>query len=198
MKSKKKTRPYNMTTRAKAAARTEQDILEAAAELWRERALNDITLEAVAERAGVSVRTVLRKYGSKEQLFAASIEKDGSKIMAGRDQVPAGDVEEALSVLLRDYEKFGDASIRTLAVEEELEIARKILDTARTYHREWCARVFAPYLPAPGEATYESRLLAFIAATEFYLWKLLRRDLNRSYEETFNTFRLLVKSLVEN
>lgn len=196
MKSEKAARPYNMKTRAKAAARTEQRILDATVALWRQLPIHEITLEAVAGRAGVNVRTVLRKFGSKEGLYEACIEQDAAKMMAKRDQATAGDVPAALRILLEDYETYGDANIRTLAVEEELVVARRILEAGRRYHRQWCSRVFAPWLPEPAATTYEPRLLAFIAATDVYLWKLLRRDLKCSMDETRETMQQLVDGLI--
>ncbi|MCB0549130.1 MAG: TetR/AcrR family transcriptional regulator [Phaeodactylibacter sp.] len=198
MNSRKDTRPYNMKNRAKAAAHTERRIMEAVIGLWQVLPIHEITLEAIAERAGVTVRTVLRKYGSKEGLFEACLKQDSSKIEINRGQVQAGDVPGALRILLDDYEAYGDANIRTLAVEEELEMARKILEKGRQYHRQWCARVFAPWLPEPSTGDYEKRLLAFIAATDVYLWKLLRRDLGRSPGETLETIQTLVNGLIKD
>ncbi|MFL5885485.1 MAG: helix-turn-helix domain-containing protein, partial [Thermoleophilaceae bacterium] len=62
-------RPYRMTARAEAAAATGERILEAAAELFHARPFDEVTLEDVARRAGVSSQTVIRRYGSKEGLF---------------------------------------------------------------------------------------------------------------------------------
>ncbi len=195
MKSGKDTRPYEMKARARTVARNERRILEAVAALWQEVPILEITLEAVAERAGVSVRTILRKHGSKEGLFQASIENDAAGIMGNRDKAPVGDVEEALRILFTDYENYGDANIRTLAMEEELEVARELLKSGRQYHRRWCARVFAPHLPEPSEPEYEFRLLAFIAATDIYTWKLLRRDQGKTKEETVKVMKLLLEGL---
>ena len=185
-----------MAARKKSAAQTEQNILQATAELWQERSIHEITLEAVAERAEVSVRTILRKYGSKEGLYEACIQQDAAGNELRRNQAPVGDIETALCILLEDYEQYGDANIRTLAVEEELEVARKLLESGRKYHRQWCARVFGPYLPGVADPAYEFRLTALMAATDVYLWKLLRRDLQRTREETLDTFRLLVTGLI--
>jgi AcrR family transcriptional regulator len=135
MKSKKTTRGYDMTARAEKAAQTERSILQATAALWQELSIHEIALEAVAERAGVSVRTILRKYGSKEGLFEVCIETDAAENERRRNEAPAGDIEAALRILLDDYEQYGDANIRTLAVEAELEVARKLLDAGRKYHR---------------------------------------------------------------
>jgi AcrR family transcriptional regulator len=196
MKSATPSRGYRMAARAQAAAQTGHDILGATAALWRERPLEEITLAAIAERAGVSVRTVIRRFGSREGVIAACIEADAAGIMAARGQAAAGDVDGALSVLLAHYERDGDAVLRTLAVEETVPEARAIIQAGRAGHREWCARVFGPHLPSPADGAYGMRLDAFVAATDLYAWKLLRRDLGRSPDETARVIRALVDGLI--
>ena len=189
------TRTYTMTSRARAVAHNEKRILDAAVALWQSLPFREITLEAIAERSGITTRTILRKYGSKEGLFEAILETQVPSIEAVRDTAPVGDIRGALVILLDNYETYGDANIRTLAVEDELDIARKILERGRSYHRNWCTRVFAPYLPAPADSAYELRLLAYMTATDVYLWKLLRRDLKNSLEETLQVMHQLVTGL---
>lgn len=195
MKCGASTRPYRMRARAEAAERTARAVLEATAALWRERALNEITLGAIGERAGVSVRTVLRRFGSRDGVIEATIEAESERMTAERDRAIAGDVDGALDHLLRHYERDGDAVLRTLALEETMASARAIAGAGRAAHRSWCARVFAPYLPDRGDAAYEARLDAFVAATDLYLWKLLRRDLGRTAEEAGRVFRSLLAGL---
>ena len=150
---------------------------------------------AVAERAGVSVRTVIRRFGSRNGVIAAAIESDASGIVAERDQAAAGDVEGALAILLAHYERDGDAVVRTLALEATVPEAKAIADAGRAGHRAWCARIFAPHLPPPADADHDVRLDALVAATDLYVWKLLRRDLGRSEEETMQVIRTLVDGL---
>jgi AcrR family transcriptional regulator len=185
-----------MTARAEAAALTGRGILTAAAELWRERPMDQITLAAIAERAGVSVRTVIRRFGSREGVIAACIEADASGIISERDQAAAGDVDGALDVLLAHYERDGDAVLRTLALEDKVAEAKAIADAGRAGHRLWCARVFAPHLPPPEVDAYGTRLDAFVAATDLYVWKLLRRDLGRSADDTRQVIRSLIDGIL--
>src|SRR3712207_8802346 len=53
-------RRYRMRVRAEAAAETGRRILEAVIELHRERFFDQVSLEDIAERAGVTVQTVIR------------------------------------------------------------------------------------------------------------------------------------------
>jgi AcrR family transcriptional regulator len=189
-------RGYRMGVRAEAAARTGSSILAAAAALWRERPMDEITLAAIAERAGVSVRTVIRRFGSREGVIAACIEADASGIISDRDQAAVGDVAGALDVLLAHYERDGDAVLRTLAIEHQVPEAKAITTAGRDGHRLWCARVFAPHLPPPDDDAHGVRLDAVIAASDLYVWKLLRRDLGRSAEETRRVMRTLIDGVL--
>jgi len=196
MKNEESTRPYRMKARAESAARTAREILDATAELWHRQPLDEITLQAIADEAGVTVQTVLRKFDSKKGVFDACIEREAAAIRAERDRTPEGDVGAALDTLLTHYERDGDAVVRTLRLEDRLEAARSITRRGRSVHRRWCARVFAPFLPSPDDAGYRPRLDAFVAATDVYLWKLLRRDLKRSRTETRAGLRTLLDGLV--
>lgn len=187
-----------MRARVDAAARTARSIVDATIALWREKALEEITLQEISDHAGVTVQTILRRFGSKEGVIEGCIEVHGPEIEAERDAVPVGDIDGAVRALLGHYERDGDAVLRTLAVEERLAAARKIVVAGRKAHREWCARVFAPYLPAPSSRHRRRRLDAFVAVTDVYLWRLLRRDLERSADQTRKVLSTLLESLVLN
>ena len=56
-------RPYRMTARAESAARTGERIIDAAVEMFSEEPSRSISLDGVAHRAGVTVQTVIRRFG---------------------------------------------------------------------------------------------------------------------------------------
>src|ERR687883_1620896 len=93
-------RPYRMRARAEAAAETGRRILEATIELYRERFFDQVTLEDIAERAGVTVRTVIRRFGSKERLIEAAAEEGTRWVTHQRYQAPIGDIEGAVNNLM--------------------------------------------------------------------------------------------------
>lgn len=186
-----------MKARAKAKAQTGQAIIDAAVQLWQDYPLHEITLEQVAEKAGVTVRTVLRRFESKEGLFEAGLEQEATLVGEQRVAAVAGDVFTALKGLLADYEAFGDANIRTLRVEEELPIAHKILQRGRQFHRDWCAKVYASHLPPKDDPDYEIRLMAFYSATDVYQWKVLRRDFGKSRSVTYRIMSSMVQGLLQ-
>ena len=185
-----------MTARAEKMARTEERIMRTAVSLWKEKSLRDITLEMIAENAGVTVRTLLRKYGSKDGVIQASMESEAARAAVTRMLPVSSDPGELISSLLDEYESMGDAVIRTIYLSDELPVAADILARGRAIHREWCEMSFGQYLCASDAAERELRLTSIIAATEIYLWKLLRRDMGKSPEETFRIFRNIVAGLI--
>jgi AcrR family transcriptional regulator len=62
-------RPYTSPLRAAQAEQTTARIVEAAVELLAESGPADLSMATVAERAGVSVRTVYRSFATKDELF---------------------------------------------------------------------------------------------------------------------------------
>lgn len=191
-------RPYRQAARAEAAEQTRQNVMAAAVRLWRRRDWDQVTLAEIAEEAGVTTQTVLRRFGSKDGVIDACLAERASGVEARRDAAPVGDPDGALEVLLAHYEADGDDVLRTVGLEERSEVARRIVQHGRRFHRQWCARVFAPYLPAPSASGHERRLDAFVAATDLYLWKLLRRDLGRTPAQTRDVLATILAGLTES
>ena len=187
---------YNNTNRRRKAEETKLLIIRAWGRLWTKYPIHDITLDMIAEEAGVTTRTVLRKFGSKEGLLTASLSYDPAEITIDRAQAIPGNVDNILQTLLAGYEKMGDAAIRTIQLESELEIARTIGNKGRAMHRSWCKAVFADFLPPVNSIHYEIQLTSFIAATEIYLWKLMRKDLAMSKKATFKVFKNMLEGVI--
>ncbi len=173
-----------MKARSASAAQTEAKILKAAGELWMKYPLHEITLERIAEKAETTVRTILRKFGSREGVFEAASGQDDACIEAIKDAAKVGDIRLAVDLLMQEYELTGEAAVRTLALEDTLPIIAEVLQHARNIHTAWCARVFAPYLPAEEDPNYRLLLGMYYASTDVNQWKLLRKDLGYSQEET--------------
>jgi len=178
------TRPYRMVARAEAAAATAERIIDAFVELFWERMSDQITLDEVAAKAGVTVQTVIRRFGSKEGVFAAAVEKESARIGEQRDQAPSGDVAGAVSVLVEHYEEMGDIAMRLLAEEGRNPAVDLVIERARGDHREWCEHVFEPVLSDLSGVERRRRFAQFVAVCDVYTWKLLRRDAGLSRTQT--------------
>ncbi|GAA2208384.1 hypothetical protein GCM10009850_038420 [Nonomuraea monospora] len=164
-----------MTARAEATARTRRRILQAAFDLSHEKMSLEIVLSDVAERAGVSVQTLLRHFGSRDGLFDA-LDQFARDEVTDERATPVGDAEAALDVIVEHYERRGDMVLRLLAQEFSDERARAISERGRLSHRKWVEQVFAPQLePHPVDA-HDMLTDLLVVATDIYTWKLLRRD----------------------
>lgn len=185
-------RTYTMTARARSVEQTRTRILDATVALHLERLAGDISLDQVAERAGVSVQTVLRHFGSRADLVDAAIDHAQAEVVEER-RTPVGDVEAAVHVLMDHYEARGDGVVVLLAQEGTEQLARRITERGRTLHRAWVEEVFAPFLDRPDPDEVVDLL---VVATDVYAWKLLRRDRGLSRDSTEARITRLVSTVL--
>lgn len=190
-------RPYRMVARAEAAAATGERILDATVDVFWEHPTGQLSLDDVARRAGVSVQTVIRRFGGRDGLMAAAGEREAEKVRRQRDTAPVGDAEGAVRVLVDHYEETGDRVLKMLAEEERVPGLRTIADRGRALHRAWCARVFAPALAGLTEAERKRRLAQIVAVCDVYTWKLLRRDASLGRRQTELAMRELLEPLMQ-
>ncbi|MBK9738034.1 MAG: TetR/AcrR family transcriptional regulator [Actinobacteria bacterium] len=178
------TRPYRMSGRADSAAQTAERILDAAVQGFWDNPSAQVSLDDVATRAGVSVRTVIRRFGGREGLMTAAAAREQGRTLAERDAAPVGDLAAAVGVLVDHYERLGDGVLRLLAEEVRTPSLAPIAESGRELHREWCARVFAVALADLGRSEHQRRLAQFVAVCDVYTWKLLRRDSGLTRRQT--------------
>lgn len=170
-----KKRAYSMELRAAKAEATKARIRQAAVDLHVERLWDGFTLDAVARRAGTTVQTVLRVYGSKDALSVLALEASANR---HRQDSPPGDIAAAVRALYDDYEAIGDRIIRYLAEELRHPVLAPQVEAGRQSHRNWVETVFAPQLRARTGPARQRLRHALIVATDVYAWKLLVRDLH--------------------
>lgn len=169
--------------------------MEATIELGPELLTDQATLDDVAARAGVTVQTVLRRFGSKEELISAAAEELTSRVEAQRNEAPVGDIAGAVRNLVGHYEETGENTLRLLAQEDRYPEIRTYTDRGRAMHYGWVGRTFAPFLE---ERADRERLRAeIIAVCDLYVWKILRRDLGFSRAQTEIALVEMLTALVE-
>ena len=170
-------RRYSMTRRAEKAVETRRRIVDSAMALYADRPIEDFTLDEIAERAGTTVQTVLRAYGSKESLLIAALHRfaEGG---ASLKLTPPGDAPAAVSAIYDLYEAMGDLLIQRLGDERRRPATKPELDAGRANHRAWVEKIFAPMVEGEPEALRHLTLDAITAATDVYVWQKLRRDMD--------------------
>jgi len=186
----KTTRKYTMGARAQAVDATRRRIVDALIALAGERPFAEVTLDTIAERAGVSVQTVLRQFGSRDALFAEAMDAAMVDIEDER-RTPPGDVAAAVRIVVDHYERRGRTALLMLAQEGYDDVARKATDRGKAMHRDWVRDAFAP-------ATDDEALLdLLVVATDVYTWKLLRIDRGLSRAVTERRMRDLVDAVLK-
>jgi AcrR family transcriptional regulator len=192
-----KKRQYTMRARADSARATHQRILEAAEEQFLSRWYDEVTLEQVAEKAGVSKQTVLRRFGSKEALFAAVADDLAQQVQDHRNQVPVGDVERAAAVLTADHERTGLSSTRLEAMQERFPSLAPILEQGRARRKAWIERTLNGVLPPKSNKSYRRRLAMAMDVTSAQTWKVLRHDLRLGRKEAERAVYELLQGIGE-
>jgi AcrR family transcriptional regulator len=188
------TRTYRQTRRADATERTRAAILDAAQELFRDDPQLDPSLEAVAARAGVSTRTVIRQFGSKEGLLEAAIAAGVEATQATRHAEP-GDVAGAVRAIVAHYEGMGDEVMRWLSLADRLPVVRRVTERGTETHYEWVEEVFAADLEGLPHGERRARRAALATATDVYVWHLLRRREGLGREATQSAMLGLVEGV---
>lgn len=180
----KKRRAYTQRLRAERAADNERRVLDAAEELFGTQPFDRVSLAAIAARAGVSVPTVQRRFGSKEGVFEAAGVRVRERVVAQRAPSDDGDIAAAVERLLDHYEAEGDVTWHLLRQQEDLPPIGRMLTRARALHRAWVETAFSGAIGRRTGEARRRRIDGFVAATDLFVWKLLRRDLGRSKSQT--------------
>ncbi len=91
-------RRYDSSRRRAQAARTQQDVIEAARRLFLADGYGQTTVSAIAEAAGVSTETIYKAFGGKPALVRALV----SKGLEGAGPVPAEQRSDEMQAAERD------------------------------------------------------------------------------------------------
>ena len=159
------------------------------------RWLEEIRLEDVAQDAGVTQQTVIRRFGGKDGLLAATVDQMEQEVLAVRRTAP-GDPAAAVRVVIEDYEATGDLVVRVLAQEPRHPALKRVTDVGRAGHRQWIAECFAPWLDGLTPDDARRRTDALVVATDVYVWQLIRRDMRRPVAEVIALMERLIAAVL--
>jgi AcrR family transcriptional regulator len=188
-----KSRTYDMGTRQQAKTATRDAIIKAAIDTFMAERSFAITLPAVAGRADVTVKTVLRHFGNREALIDAAWSQAYDDVMAERTP-PSDDPVAALDVLIAHYERRGDVVLTMLSDENDPR-AQQMNSAGRLAHRAWVEEVFAARLP--GQSAARTRLIdVLVVATDVSCWKLLRHDRGLSVDDVRDRMLFMADSVL--
>ncbi|TXS54209.1 TetR/AcrR family transcriptional regulator [Streptomyces sp. t39] len=154
-------------------------LLDALLELIAEGA-GEPTRRAVAERAGVSERSVFVHFADREALYVAAAERQAERWQALADHVPPGwstarKIDALLDQRGRMYEVMTPIRRVGLALEPQSPGLRRVMARGDLWFRDDLAAMFAPELrEAPGAPLPGGLLDAVEAAASWAVWDHLR------------------------
>ncbi|GAB3029321.1 TetR/AcrR family transcriptional regulator [Mycobacterium bourgelatii] len=175
--------PTVRMTRAELAAATKERIVTGAQQLLQEQPYEDVTLVGIAAAARVSHQTVLNHFESKDGVILAVLDALRQQTAAVLSRPQPGDVKSVVRALVGTYEMVGDIVVGWLSSSQHSAESEQAMTDGRGRHQQWLEKMFADALPT-GIATRRRMVTGLEAATDIYVWKLLRRDLRRSRAAT--------------
>lgn len=188
------TRRYQMTSRADAAERTAQLLLDAMLARFRTTPYALIRLDDVAADAAVSVQTAIRRFGGKDQLTAALAAREIRRIAADRSDAAFASRETAVEALCAYYERDGDLIARfeheAVAIPPLAELAR----AGRAVHLAWIEQVLGAGVAEGPDR--DRRLAQLVAVLDVRCWQILRHERGLTASETRLALEELVRSIV--
>jgi AcrR family transcriptional regulator len=191
------TRSYRMQARAAAAEEATERILDVAEELFWENPARQVTLSAVAERAEVSVHSIIRRFGGQEGMIEAAARRSQDRINTERGDAVPGDLQSVVTALVDHYELMGDRVLAMLTAETRSPAIKDAADMGRALHEDWCERFFAPALRKRRGGGRQRLLAQVIAICDVYTWMLLRRQRGLSRRETEHALIEMLEPLTD-
>jgi AcrR family transcriptional regulator len=178
------------------AARNRERILSAARRLFDERSVSCVSMDEIAEAAGVGKGTLFRRFGSRASLAAAVLSERERTFQEGiiRGEPPLGPGAPPQERLIA----FGEALLDTLELHSELLLAAET-GAARFGHPAYRVhRLHVMLLLDEADAECDSELLAdtLLAAFGAELFVYLRQGRSLELERLKDGWRELVRRTV--
>lgn len=187
-------RKYNNTKRVNSAKKTNIKIIEATEYLLANVPLSHVTLPEIAKKAEITVQTVMRHMGSRDGCLNTAAEYVANRIDSQRSKTEPGDIDAAISDIISHYESEGRLILNILAQTNNGDsFINSVTERGRIYHRKWVEHCFGPHINISNEETID----ALAAATDIYVYKIIRLDMGRSLNVTKSVINRLVRGIIQ-
>lgn len=175
-----------------------QTIVDATADLVTERHHLDFTMREVAERSGVSLRTVYNHFPTREDLLAA-LGDDFTAKMSERGGLGIGDVDgldemlDAVAANQRTFDELGGIS----EAFAQMPLAHVGVDEQRTSRTAALVSIITDAMPEVPETEADAiaRMLRHMFSHRSWFW--LTHEYGLSTEATSDVVRWAVRTLVD-
>lgn len=176
-------RSYDRTGRRARADELTFRILDVVLEMVQGLDAPDITLEAAAVAAEVSVQSVVRRFGSKDGLYAAAFARARTHYRPSRTALSADDLATSIvRAQLEIYERWGKALLYLQTQENERPRVARELEIGRRERRLWLAGVLSERLRRCRRR--EDMLAQIFTLTDVHAWAAFRLTQRMSRRRT--------------
>jgi AcrR family transcriptional regulator len=190
------TRSYRQARRLDQVAQRRRQIIWAVGELMVRGSFDDVTLQGVADEAGVSLKTVTRQFGSKEQLLKAAM-TEARQDEESQRAAPAQDPAQVAHVLAGRYEEMAEMIYRMGDAELRYSWLGEWGQMARESHLSWLEEAFAGWLPDSAADRHE-RLMCLFSATEIRSWWAIRHRFDCDSASAERIMRTQLEALTDS
>lgn len=188
-------RTYTKVARAEAEQQTRAALIAAADEAFLSGPWVRVSLESIAQSAGVTKQTLLRHFGSKDGLLEQTLRLAIPRVEKQRLSAPTDDIPGAVDNLLDHYEQRGGRAMRSTNLDLGGPLA-ELAQISRQFHYDWIDHAFGRWL-APVPSAERARLrAALIAICDVQSWSILAHDLGLSRAEVRATLILCIRRLL--
>jgi AcrR family transcriptional regulator len=181
--------------------RSRQAMVDALLDLLREGTLRPSSAQ-IAERAGVTQRTLFNQFGDMDSLVAAVAASQVRRVLAMLPDAGTGSLEQrvdaysaGLALLLEET-----MHVRWAVVTNTVgnETSARALQTAREFMRTHVAQAFAPELDALDDTTKHEVLDALEPLSDPAAWRLRRVQQGLSVDDAARVVRRTLLALVRD
>jgi AcrR family transcriptional regulator len=181
--------------RTARAERTREKVVDAVLELLDAGDVRP-TAERIADRAGVSERTVFQHYADREHLFQAVGDRQAERVLPTLEAIPANlplaeRIERFTGQRARLLERLSGVRRGALLMEPESTAVADGLAMARRLKAAEVARVFAPEIAARPELR-----APLVSAAAWTAWEGLRSHQGLGESEAREAMRLTFERLL--
>lgn len=187
--------------RAARAVRTRKAVADALLNLIEEGDLRP-TSKAIAERAGVSERTIFQHFEDLETLFSVAASRVGERIQRELESVPDdGDFDDRLGAYLDQLIYLHESTTPIRRASRLHEPFSPVLDGALQFWRDALRRgidrVFAPELSAWGDETERREVVEALAlVVTWSSWENMRRHSDFTKERARRVMELSFRAVL--
>jgi AcrR family transcriptional regulator len=175
---------------------TRQRVVRAVHELAMQVWLDEISLARVAERANVSVQTLFRHFGSREQLLLQALAETGRSLQMPRQPAEDVGIPAIVDNLLAYYELNGLSLLRLNAQAAHFPLLNEWSQAWQEELRGWLRECFDVYLRALSTVSRQELESMLAGLTDVRFWQIYRGDLGKSLAETRQIWIRVLRSVL--